>query len=145
MNKVMSLSLPRFEFYLKDLQTNEWKAVSAELDPGSDLTNLPASMAKLFHVDLSREQLVILKTVGSEIRGYVVNMEMSFGGLQFVSPIIFRESDVPPLLGRYPLSQYFNIYYDNERNVVYLIPISYPIPSLVNLRLMLSKLFRVEW
>lgn len=103
----MTQNLPQVAFQLQNIKTGQWMPLTAGLDLGSDVTNLPDSYASQLGVDLYREAPIPVGTVGGDITGYLVNMEMQVKGLTFSAPIVFRSSNTPPLVGRYPLLQYF--------------------------------------
>jgi len=108
---------------LQSLTSAQWIRIDGLFDQGSDITNLPESMAESLGVDLSREEKITLGTVGGKIQGYVLDMEYQFSGLTFRGPVIFRSDTSGPLLGISPIKSYFNIFFDNQNSIVQFIPL----------------------
>jgi len=115
-------ALPPVDFALKNLSTGRYVDIHGRFDQGSDVTNLPASYASELGVDLSREQPIDVETVGNRIKGYLVNMEMKFGGIEFLAPVLFRDTDTEPLLGADPILRNFTVVFEGGR--VLFIPVS---------------------
>jgi hypothetical protein len=116
--------LPKVTLNIQNPTTEQWVPVEMDFDTGSSATNLPVSYAPKLGIDLKREEMARpVETVGGEIGGYVVNMQMAIGEYQFNGPIIFRESSVPPLMGIDPVFYYFSVYIDNSSHEIKFIPL----------------------
>ena len=117
---------PVVTWRIRNVQTGEWVEINGIFDNGSDVTNLPLSLAKQLGVDTSREEEIQIHTVGNSIKGYYLDMEYQFADTMFKGPVVFRDSNSGPLFGRQPLFNYFDVYIDNQAKTVTFIPINSP-------------------
>jgi hypothetical protein len=108
-------ALPAVDFALKNLATGKYVEIHGHFDQGSDVTNMPTVYAEQLGVDLSREQPIDVETVGNRITGYLVNMEMEFGGMQFNAPVLFRDTSTGPLLGSDPILRNFTVVFEGGK------------------------------
>jgi hypothetical protein len=134
---------PQVTWKLRNVQNGDWIEVEGMWDDGSDVTNLPLEYASKLGIDLGREEKLTLSTVGGDITGYLAEVEYEFANLTFNGPVVFRPGASAPLLGRRPIFQYFDIYFDNRNQAVQFIPITsglIPSPSsIMQLKFMVAK------